>query len=343
VDWIDQAYVNRVSVRLERFRQKSPGRWNFRCPVCGDSAKDPTKTRGWLFDKNGEVKFHCFNDDTCGSNFSYFLFRMDPALAAEYRLEKFREYGGKQNARPTAIEFEKEPEKEPGDPAHVECLQTIASLPKDHFARQYIEDRKIPMFFMDKLYFTEHWKALTNQFEPNTYETIWKDEARIVIPAYNAAKKLSCFQGRSLDPEVDEKKYLTVKVLDELKIWGMDRLQKNKPAFLLEGAFDAMFLDNTTAMLGGLMNPGDLPAGYDWVFVLDNEPRNQSVLRRYQQLINKRAKFVSWHDWKYPYKDVNLCVQNGVRPADIQRYFETHTVSGLTAQLHFDRWRKLPL
>lgn len=341
MDWIDQAYVNRVSVRLERFRQKSPGRWNFRCPVCGDSAKDPTKTRGWLFDKGGEVRYHCFNDDTCGSNFSYFLYRMDPALASEYRLEKFKEYGGKPG-RATAIEFE-QPEREVGSSVHVESLPTIASLPKDHFARKYIEDRKIPMFFLDKLYFCETWKALTNQYEPGTYETIWKDEARIVIPAYNADRKLSCFQGRSLDPDVDEKKYLTVKVIDELKLWGLDRAQKNKPLFLLEGAFDAMFLDNTTAMFGGLMNPEDLPVGYDWVFVLDNEPRNLSVLRRYQQLIKKRAKFVSWLGWPYPYKDVNLCVQNGIDPKDIQRYFECNIVSGLPAQLQFDKWKKLPL
>lgn len=342
MDWIDQAYINRLSLRLECFKQKKPGRYNFRCPICGDSAKDKYKTRGWIFAKDGKTKFHCFNDDSCGSSFSYFLKRVDPVLHAEYALEKFKEYGNQTKREINKIELEP-PKRSAGDPDIVHDLPTIASLPKDHFARKYIDSRQLPGHWLDKLYFCDHWKALTNQFEPNTYETIYKDEPRIVIPAYNQQKELICFQGRSLDPEVDEKKYLTVKVQDTLKIWGMDRIKPGQRVYLLEGAFDAMFLNNTAAILGGSANPEDLPDGYEWVFVLDNEPRNVSVLRRYQQMVDRRAKFVSWKDWKYPWKDVNLCIQHGVLSRDIQKYFDANIVSGLTAQLELDKWKKVPL
>lgn len=344
MDWIDQAFINRIGLRLDRFREKGRQRYNFRCPICGDSAKDKNKTRGWLFDKGGEVRFHCFNDSECGSNFSYFLHRVDPALAGEYRFEKFKEYGGQAAKQEKSIldEFIQEEPKAFGDPAHVLELPTIESLPSDHFAKQYMDSRQLPIHLYSKIYFTDKWKHLTNQFEP-TYETIYKDEPRIVIPAFNRKGELSSFQGRSLNPDEDQRKYMTVKVRDELKIWGIDKIKTTKPVFLLEGAFDAMLLDNTAAMFGGLLNPEDLPAEFDWVFVLDNEPRNVSVLRRYQGLIKKGAKFVSWLNWKLPYKDVNLCVQNGVNAKDIQRYFESNVVTGLFAQLEFDKWRKAPL
>lgn len=348
MDWIDAAYINRVSIRLERFKERQRGRFNFRCPICGDSAKDKNKARGWLFDKDGEAKFHCFNDETCGSNLSYFLFRVDKSLAGEYRLDKFKEYG-QANKRTTSSttssvfdDIDDVAPKKSGDPAFLHELPTIESLSADHFARKYIADRLIPIHLWNKIYFTDKWKLLTNQFE-QTYDKIYKDEPRIVIPAYNKAGELICFQGRSLDPECDEKKYLTVLVKDELKIWGMNKVNNTKPVFLLEGAFDAMFLDNTAAILGGSANPDLLDPDFDWVFVLDNEPRNQSVCRRYQTLIKRGAKFVSWMNWKYKWKDINLCVQNGVSPQEIQQYFERNTVSGLAAQLQFDKWCKIPL
>lgn len=340
MDHIDQAYIGRVSLRLDQFKQKSPGRYNFRCPICGDSAKNKYKSRAWFFSTDNKTRFHCFNDDTCGSDFGFFLKRQDPALYSEWALEKFREYGN--GKRQTSVAEEK-PVRHAGDPELVHDLPTIASLPKDHFARAYIEDRQLPTHWLEKLYFCDSWKELTNQFEPETYKTIKSEEARIVIPAYNEKRELICFQGRSLDPEVEEKKYLTVKVQDCLKLWGMDRAKKDQPLFLLEGAFDAMFLANATGIFGGSVNPGELPAGYDWIFVLDNEPRNVSVLRRYQQLIDRKARFVNWRNWKYPWKDVNLCVQNGVKAREIQRYFESNIVTGLQAQLEFNLWKKAPL
>lgn len=340
MDHIDQAYIGRVSLRLDQFKQKSPGRYNFRCPICGDSAKNKYKARAWFFSTDGKTRFHCFNDDTCGSDFGFFLKRHDSTLYSEWALEKFREYG---NGKRQNSVVEEKPVRHAGDPELVHDLPTIASLPKDHFARVYIEDRLLPTHWLEKLYFCESWKELTNQFEPDTYKTIKSEEARIVIPAYNEKRELICFQGRSLDPEVEEKKYLTVKVQDCLKIWGMDKAKTDAPLFLLEGAFDAMFLMNTTAMFGGSLAPNELPNGYQWVYVLDNEPRNVSVLRRYQQLIDRGARFVNWRNWKYSGKDVNACIKKGVSAREIQRYFESNIVTGLQAQLEFNLWKKAPL
>ena len=43
--WLDQKYINLIAFRLERFKQRNNG-YNFRCPLCGDSARSKSKTRG---------------------------------------------------------------------------------------------------------------------------------------------------------------------------------------------------------------------------------------------------------------------------------------------------------
>jgi hypothetical protein len=48
--WIDVKYANLLSTQLELFKVKktNPYLANFRCPVCGDSKKNKSKTRGYI-------------------------------------------------------------------------------------------------------------------------------------------------------------------------------------------------------------------------------------------------------------------------------------------------------
>lgn len=347
MDHIDFAMINRLSQRLPMFKQKAHGKYNFRCPICGDSQKNKYKARGWIIDFKGSLRYHCFNDDSCGSSFSYFLKRFDENLATDYRFEKFKEYGyqkREEEIKPqiNTLEFEDD-EPEEAEKVHFKGLPKISELDSSHPARKYLEDRLLPKRFFDELYFCDHWKALTNEYE-QTYDKIEEDEHRIVIPAYNRQGELICFQGRIVDDgsgRVEARKYMTVKVKDELKIYGAERIKKGSPVFILEGAFDTMFLSNSIAMLGGSLNSLDgLPDGYEYVFVLDNEPRNVSVLRRYKQTIEKGYSIVSWLEWPYKQKDINLCVQAGVDPSRIQKYLEQNITKGLMASLKLESWKK---
>ena len=46
MDLIDSKYIGLVSVRLEKFKRVKADLYNCRCPICGDSQKNKTKTRG---------------------------------------------------------------------------------------------------------------------------------------------------------------------------------------------------------------------------------------------------------------------------------------------------------
>ena len=61
MNWLEQKYISLVSHRLERFSRKSSGKYNFRCPICGDSEKSKYKARAWIYEIQGKSRFHCFN------------------------------------------------------------------------------------------------------------------------------------------------------------------------------------------------------------------------------------------------------------------------------------------
>ena len=69
---IDSKYIGIISSRLQKFKRVKPDLYNFRCPICGDSKKNKSKTRGYLYSVKADMNFRCHN---CGASmtFSNFL------------------------------------------------------------------------------------------------------------------------------------------------------------------------------------------------------------------------------------------------------------------------------
>ena len=60
---VDSKFVKLISSRLRNFKQKNVNLWNFSCPFCGDSQKNKTKARGYVFPKENTLLYRCHN---CG-------------------------------------------------------------------------------------------------------------------------------------------------------------------------------------------------------------------------------------------------------------------------------------
>ena len=124
MDFVDSKFISLVSSRLEKFSRKKADLFNFRCPICGDSSKNKTKTRGYLYVVKNNTNFKCHN---CGSSMSLsnFLKKLDPVLHKQYVMEKFKEgHAGKNFSTPTPkLEFKKPVFK----------TKTKISLPKASF------------------------------------------------------------------------------------------------------------------------------------------------------------------------------------------------------------------
>jgi DNA primase len=76
---------------------------------------------------------------------------------------------------------------------------------------------------------------------------------RIIIPSYGLNGELNYYIGRSWDPN-SRAKYRNPEAEKEKIIFWENLIDWNKDIYLVEGAFDGMFLDNPVVMLGKHMS-----------------------------------------------------------------------------------------
>ena len=323
MDLIDSKYIGLVSVRLEKFKRVKADLYNCRCPICGDSQKNKTKTRGYLYQIKNNTNYKCHN---CGVSLSFnnFLKQIDPMLHKQYSMEKFKEgFTGKN----FVVE---EPKFEFSKPKFTKKLD----LPKASevpVAKEYLEKRKLNP---EKFYYAENFKKWVNQ-QKHTFENINKDESRIIIPMYDVDNNLIGFQGRSIESSYN--KYITIMLVDDApKVYGLEKIDSQKPVYIVEGPFDSTFIKNAVAMCGSDIDIGSF-GWSDYIWVFDNEPRNREIINRISKTIDRGDKVVIWPT-SIKQKDINDLVIAGYDPENM---LESNTYSGLEAKVKFNEWKKV--
>jgi len=324
MDIIDSKYIGLVSSRLQKFKRVKANLYNFRCPICGDSKKHKNKARGYFYQVKTNTNFKCHN---CGASLSLnnFLKQIDSTLHKQYTLEKFKE--GHAGGRNFVVEEPKFEFKQP-------VFRKGLDLPKASdvtVAKEYLEKRKLDP---SKFYFTNKFKQWTNT-QKKTFDTIGRDESRIIIPMYDENRNLIGFQGRSLGP--NSVKYITVMINDEApKIYGLDTIETEKPIYILEGPFDSTLVENSVAMCGSDIDIGSF-GWSDYIWVFDNEPRNREIVERINKTISRGDQVIIWPK-QIVEKDINDMALAG---HDIMSIIKSNTYSGLKAKVKFNTWKKV--
>ena len=323
MDLIDSKYIGLVSSRLQKFKRVKADLYNFRCPICGDSQKHKNKARGYFYQVKTNTNFKCHN---CGASLSLnnFLKQIDSVLHKQYTMEKFKEgFTGKNFVvEEPKLEFNKPVFKKKID------LPKASEVPA---AKEYLEKRKIDP---TQFYFTNKFKQWVNT-QKKTFDTIGRDESRIIIPLYDTERNLIGFQGRSLVP--NSVKYITVMLKEEApKVYGMDSIDTEKSVYVVEGPFDSTFVNNSIALCG---SDGDIEhlKTYDLIYAYDNEPRNKEIVSRIERCIRDNKRVVIWPRG-IEQKDINDMVLAGY---DIMPILESNTYSGLEAKVQFTNWKKI--
>lgn len=133
-------------------------KYNFRCPICGDSKKSATKRRGWWYMQS--CSFHCFN---CGANLSgiKFLEHLSGNDYAQLKDEYLRLY--LKSGLSTSLSSFAEPHAE--EPSLFELktmLKPEWKQPLSDRAKEYLSKRKVleAPFLADKLY---SWYSKKNE------------------------------------------------------------------------------------------------------------------------------------------------------------------------------------
>jgi hypothetical protein len=322
MDFIDVKYIGLVSHKLQKFKKIKNNLYNFRCPICGDSQKNKSRARGYLYRIKNDTNYKCHN---CGVNMTLnsFLKDLDPPTHKNYIFEKFK---NNKSGKSTTIENPKFKFEKPKFKAKIQ----LPKASENPDAEKYLKSRNLNP---NKFYYTSKFKTWVNSLKP-TFDSVGNDEPRIIIPLYYK-KELVGFQGRAIG--LSKVKYITI-MLDEdaPKIYGLDEVKNDEPVYITEGPFDSTFIHNACAMCGadadiskwGISNP---------VWIYDNEPRNREILRRIGETIDKGESVVIWPNG-IGEKDINDMILSGL---DAQSVIESNTYSGLEAKLKFITWKKI--
>lgn len=335
MSYIDVKYLNLLSAQLRNFKRKNDNLWNFSCPFCGDSQKDKTKARGYVFQKEGDLIFKCHNCGV-GTGLSKVIKHINPQLHKQYCLEKF----GEKTTKTSNTVYQKVDVRRLRKPQFLKDtplsrLKKVSQLPYDHPVKNYVAKRKIPTPFHSELFYAPKFYKWVNECVPNKFPETQRDEPRLIIPFIDENNRLIGFQGRAFGKS--QPKYITI-MLDEdaPKIFGLNRVDWSKPVVLVEGPIDSMFLSNAIAMAGADVSR----FGAEVVYCYDNEPRSREIVRRMEKSIEEGNSIVIFPNG-IKEKDINDMVLGGMEPEEIQAIISSNTFKGLMAKAKLSEWRKV--
>ena len=340
--WLERKYINLLSSRLQQFKPRNHG-FNFRCPFCGDSQSSKYKTRGWIYEKKGDYKFHCFNCSV-SKGFSYFLKDLDQQLYNEYRMEVMKD--SKTPEQEELESFIKKMEKPKFMKEGVlKGLKKVSQLSPDHRVKKLVDSRKIPTDIHYRLFSCPNFFKFCNSVIPGKFsdKTLEHDETRLLIPFFDKDKNVHAFQGRALGES--RVKYVTI-VIDESvpKVYGLDTANFDKTVYVLEGPIDSMFIPNSIATAGGdlvsALGSFHGEAKSSLVIVYDNEPRSKDTVKKLDKAILQGYRVCIWPD-NLDHKDINDMVMAGLSSDFIKHIIDTNTYKDLSAKLALNRWSKV--
>ena len=325
--FIDQKYLNIISPQLKQFKPKGNNLWNFRCPYCGDSKKSQTKARGFVYQKKNDLFYKCHNCGI-GTTLGKLVQYVDSKTYDDYILERYRK-GVKSNNPEPEFTFN-EPVFRPKDV--LSSLNSLEELSEDHPARKIVDRRKLPISSYKDLFLCESFYKFTNTVIPNKFPSLDGDHPRLIIPFRNKEGEVFAYQGRAFGNE--KPKYITIKLKDCDKIFGLDRVDTSKHFYVVEGPLDSLFIENCLAVGGSDFDR----LGYeDFTVIFDNEPRNKEICKQIEKLILQDRKIVLWPD-NIKEKDINDMILADISVEDI---IKNNTYQGASAQLRFAEWRKI--
>jgi hypothetical protein len=275
----------------------------------------------------------------CGASTSFynFLDKVDPTLIKEYALERYKNGDNNKSDHKTP-EFEEYKTEKPTFKKSLD-LPSIDSLPEAHFAKVYVQQRRIPKDFLSQLYYAEDFAAFIQSLGIENTNLKEKDN-RLVIPFYDKEKNLVALQGRALGES--KLRYITLKLHDDNhKFFGLDRIDEEKMIYVVEGPIDSMFLDNAVATADS--NLESIMSIYDKskvTLIFDNEPRNKEIVKKIDEAIEKHYQVVIWPEM-IESKDINDMILDGFSPDEIQDIISKYTFVNLRAKAELVNWKKV--
>ena len=287
--------------------------------------------------------------------FSKFLKEIDYGQYKEYLLERFGNHKNIEvsEKRKAAAEAKKDslfgvkPTEKFAKKVKID-IPSIKSLDYNHPARQYISNRKIPDTFWSEIYWAEDFKNFMDKtFPDHGKEDLIENDPRVVLFFTNREGDITNVAGRVIEKDTPRLRYISIKVSEERKVFGIHRTDLKSTLYVVEGQFDSFFIPNCVSSgdanlygLGEYLVPlvGNKE---NIVLVYDNESRNSSIVNQMKKSINRGFRVVIFPS-SIEQKDINEMIRDGGKsPEDILDIIESNTFWGLEAKLKLGEWRKI--
>lgn len=334
---MDEKYLLQLSTQLPLFKNKGGNVYNHRCPFCGDSQKNPTKCRGFHYELKGSLVYKCHN---CGKSCltAMFIKELAPDLYKEYRMEIFKETRGSKS-RPTPQPVITTPQKPLEESLFDGLMDNVKNLPSDHKAVQLLNRRMIPKDFWKDLYYLDDMRKI-GQLNPKMREKLTVAEDRLVIPYRDRKGNVIGITCRSFEQDATLR-YVAIPInADYPQVFGYDRANLKKDVYVVEGAFDSMFIPNCISVGGSNLKVVERILDKSKAkLIYDAEPRNRQIVKLISQAIKLNYTVVLLPETGY--KDINAMIQGGWKPDKIMELIKENTVQGLQAKLKFQGWKKI--
>ena len=335
----DLKFVNLLSCHFEKFVRKGDYLFNVRCPLCGDSQVKKTKMRGYIYRDKQRLAFKCHN---CNVNawLGTIIKQLAPQLYKEYIFETFQDKNDRCVKKETpATPPETMPFREANRTtfAHAEPLD---KLPPEHPCRLYVESRLIPPQYYSRLYYTCGYSDFLDEVMPDHGKKNLRNDPRLVIPFYDAFGILKAVTGRDLGSGPNALRYITIRCDNDRSqlLYGIDRVNQNKPVYVVEGPIDSLFIENAVAAgNAGLIQAARSLSAVSVTLVFDNEPRSVEIAKQMDKAVHAGFPIVIWPE-HIKEKDINAMVLAGY---DVQELIYSNIHRGLTALTHLAFWKKI--
>jgi hypothetical protein len=164
------------------------------------------------------------------------------------------------------------------------------------------------------------------------------NDPRIVLCYTDKNGAVTNIAGRTLGKS--KMRYVTVKITEDKKVFGLHRIDFSKCVNVVEGQFDSFFVENCIACgdsnLIGMVKDLKLT---DFVLIYDNEPRNKELNKQIHKAIESDYPIVLFPE-RIEAKDINEMILSGMTESDISRIIKNNTYAGLEAKLKHSFWKK---
>ena len=337
--YVDEAWMKRLSLGLKRFKKVKNNVHVCRCPFCGDSKKSSTITRFYFYVRKGSLNVQCKN---CNYSHSFFVFVKDysPQQFEEYKKEtlldsfKPRNHHTEEPVNTILKSSNNKPEFSRSI-KHLKHTINCVNLKENHPATVYLYNRGFKLAQIERLLYTDDFKAVCMQLNKESSKKLVDNEQRIVIPFYDEEGSIKLIQGRSL--KESKMKYITIKLSNDVdKFYGLESIDQSKTTYCVEGPLDSLFVDNCMATCDANLTRSNAD-----VLIFDNEPRNPDIVKLIGGAIDQGRSVVIWPNSPDSKLDINDMIQSGVSQKMLMSVIRKCTYKGLMAKLEFNKWKKV--